>query len=518
MMKIIEDKELQPLIQPYLRDFVSISNLLVDLSPEEIPRPLIGRLLLEAGKSEEMLDAYGAKRNKTWLPVRIAVATAKAFSRIIYKLFHIHLSHTNYKLLPVEGDFPHATQEVLNHFLSALSSYSESFMEIAKTLEIDSNLNSMNDYNFYDFPAVGHLATNIAMTEIQDPKAIVIYLASKLLNVAEKSHCLDSYKVHDASNYHECIPNIISEEHVRFLSNNFHTLQSMYDTHILGTHIAEKENRLSILRGNITVIYHLLSTGLTVTHFYERHTHKNWIKELKNPLPNNIMLEIFFEYFIAYAEKHLRETQKLCRLLIKSYAVQGSIKVPIPNYRGFHVRPSRLIARIVAHYGSEVKMILGEGEYNAADPLELIRANEEINRRKRNSALRYIMENNIVDDRSCSSCDAKTFQNILRTIFFELLKTNKILMYQTDFLFEDVKCNKEDTLAEHVKRIITRYMAEGKLDIMSDEVVSFLGDMRVLEDIKTLANHGYGEDALGHNIPLPSTLEYLRRSSLNDMW
>ncbi|MEJ2704569.1 MAG: hypothetical protein P8Z79_19215 [Sedimentisphaerales bacterium] len=39
----------------------------------------------------------------------------------------------------------------------------------------------------------------------------------------------------------------------------------------------------------------------------------------------------------------------------------------------------------------------------------------------------------------------------------------------------------------------------------------FIGDKRVLFDIKLLAESGYGEDNFGNNIPLPEKLSYLRR-------
>jgi len=64
--------------------------------------------------------------------------------------------------------------------------------------------------------------------------------------------------------------------------------------------------------------------------------------------------------------------------MLRRYAVPGRIDVPVPRYRGFHVRPSTLVARIVGHYGSEVVMEL-EGElYNAGVTLDLFRANEKI--------------------------------------------------------------------------------------------------------------------------------------------
>jgi len=40
--------------------------------------------------------------------------------------------------------------------------------------------------------------------------------------------------------------------------------------------------------------------------------------------------------------------------------------------------------------------------------------------------------------------------------------------------------------------------------------VEFQGDVRALNDIKTLASVNYGEDRMGKGIPLPKSLQYLR--------
>jgi hypothetical protein len=42
--------------------------------------------------------------------------------------------------------------------------------------------------------------------------------------------------------------------------------------------------------------------------------------------------------------------------------------------------------------------------------------------------------------------------------------------------------------------------------------VTFIGDKRPLHDIAILAEHGYGEDAKGNNVPLPEEI----RICIND--
>ena len=512
-MHIIKDEELGPLIQPDLRDFISLSAAMARLVPEDIPRPLIGRLLLEASKCEEMLDAYGAPRNEYWLPVRTAVAFAKSFSRVIYNLFHISLSSPGYQLLDVEGDFIEATQNTLSVLLRSAASGAAAFMKVARKMSIDDNLKTFESFGFRDLPLQGRLEANRRRKTVEDPHGTAVYLASSVLNLGGESAWLDVYTRLKPSRYSECVPDVVSEEQLRHLSNNFHSIQSLYDTYLSGSDLAEKDPMLPVMRGNITVVFHLLDTAVTLVHFYERHTMRKWNRKLKYSISNDELLSVIIDYFVTYADRYIRAAQDLCRDILKAYAVRGEIEVPIPNYRGFHVRPSTLIAKIVTHYGSEVKMMLGPAVYNAALPLELFRANEELNQRKRDAIARYVMEHKLIANDAESSYDKALVKKILRVVFIDLLERQKIIIYDNDFSFDDMVPYDNETPAEFIKRAIALYLVMGKIDIMSGEVVVFEGDKRVLEDIKILAEHGYGEDKFGKNVVLPAALSYLKRKN-----
>jgi hypothetical protein len=58
---------------------------------------------------------------------------------------------------------------------------------------------------------------------------------------------------------------------------------------------------------------------------------------------------------------------------------------------------------------------------------------------------------------------------------------------------------------------MARLLAMGKIDVDTKMTAKFIGDKRVLADIKLLAESGYGEDKFGNNVPLPEKLPYLRR-------
>lgn len=156
-------------------------------------------------------------------------------------------------------------------------------------------------------------------------------------------------------------------------------------------------------------------------------------------------------------------------------------------------------------------MRLGNAEYDASLPLELFRANEELNRRKRDAVAKSVMEHKLVKNDAGACYEEILMKKILRVIFLDLLEKQKIMLYNNDFSFEDIAPYENETLAEFIKRGIALYLALGKIDIVSGDQVTFLGDKRVLQDIEVLANNGYGEDRFGNNIVLPKELSYLKR-------
>ena len=510
-MRIIEDKDFGAYIQSDLADFISLSLLISELPPDKVPQHMISRIHLEATKCEELLDAFGASRNEYWAPVRMATAVAKAFSQVIYNMFHIYYSAEGYNLLEVEGDFISATRESMFSLLKVLVKASGNFIKVVKRMKLDKMLAPATEYNFRNTPIDGKLRFNLRRKTVENPRDTAVYLATSFLNLAEECDWLEIHKELKPKQYHCCIPDIINEARLRHVANNFHSLQSTYDTYLSTSDIAESDANLPVMRGQITVVFHLLETVVTLVHFYERHSLSNWNGSLRPSIGNKELLAIITEYFITFTDKYIGVTQELCKDILKSYAVQGEIEVPIPNYRGFHVRPSTLIAKIIIHYGSEVRMKLDETIYDASLPLELFRANEALNQRKRAAVTRYCMDHKLIKNDAGASYDAILMRKILRAVFLDLLEKQRIMIYDNDYSFDDMESYTNETLAEFIKRAIVFYLTVGRIDIISGDTVRFQGDTRVLEDIKELADSGYGEDKFGNNVVLPKSLSYLKR-------
>jgi len=266
---------------------------------------------------------------------------------------------------------------------------------------------------------------------------------------------------------------------------------------------------LLVLRGHISVVFHLLRTATLFAHYYERHVNKQACGEmgLQEPLVRpDELLAVLMNYSITYISLYIECAENLCRQMLKRYIEIGRIEVGVPPYRGFHVRPATLISKLVLHYGSEVRMQLDGEPYDAGSSLELFRVNEKINARKRKFLAAEIVRLKLVPQWATG----KDFKIVIRDVISTLAEQSKLIVYEQPFQISDVPVRTEGTLLEKVIDKVAQLLVLGKIDICTDLKVTFIGDKRVLADIQLLAEAGYGEDSLGNNVPLPEKLAYLR--------
>jgi hypothetical protein len=227
------------------------------------------------------------------------------------------------------------------------------------------------------------------------------------------------------------------------------------------------------------------------------------------PLEEEELLTILYDYLLHYAREYMQATVHLCRSMIQSYSTQEEVALPIPNYRGFHVRPSTLISKIVHHYGSTVTAHLDGKEYNAGVTLDLFRANESINAMKRKYIVEVLRQKTELQQPVPE--ERKERIKKLQMLFLDLVNNNEIIVYDSNLPFDDLEPEPDETLIDLASRYIKHFMSIAKIDVKSDMKIVFRGDNRALKDIKLLAEHGYGEDKFGNNIVLPNELSYLRR-------
>jgi len=474
-------------------------------------RPLLGELLSQSTQIEELLDAYGAGSYCRWCGLRSMTAALKHFSDASYELLHIRHSLPAYCLLDIEQDFIKATEEALAFTAGVLRRKASQMLVIADELGLQVPLKMSREKSYTEELPAGRLPVRCKTRTIETVSETVTLLTTAFLNLAVESADVRAAGRAKPQEYASYVRNSVSEEKLRILELRFHNLQSLYDTYVSGTEAAEIDPDLPVLRGHISVVFHLLRVAVLFVHHYERHVNK---QPCDSPLRQEPLvgaedlLNILMKYAVTHIALYINCAENLCHEMLKRYAEVGMIELPIPPYRGFHVRPSTLISKLVRHYGSEVKMELEGNIYDASSPLELFRANETINARKRRWLASEIVRLSLVQELNGRG---RNIDDAIRHIVLTLVGNSKLLLYEQPLQLPDVPADQEGTLLEKVMDLMAQLLATGKIDARSNLEARFIGDKRVLVDIKLLADSGYGEDNFGNNIPLPEKLFYLRR-------
>jgi hypothetical protein len=514
-VRIVDDAEFTTMVNSRARSLLDLAGRLAagDLADAErtlafLTRPLLAQMHSEATQVEEVLDGYGALGNERWRPFRGVIAAVKIFARVHYSLVHLAHAAPRYRLLTEEADLTAALLEASRLTSRVLHAASRRLVEMAPSLGLTFRPARPSE----ELLPAGRLVQDCALRHVDDVARTVARLATASLELARKVTPLASVAGSGAADGRPApLP---TESELRLLAEDFHNLQALYDTHVARTDAERDDPELLSLRGHASVVYHLLDVATELTHYRERHVlhapPASARARLFAPDPDCIepeRLEAVLRDGLTVAARFAQVGRTLAQQLLRRYAEQGEITVPVPRYRGFHVRPSTLVARIVHHYGSAVSMRLEDETYDAASPMELFRANELINANKRRWLAQEIGK--LVD-----GTDGRLGDDLVRAVrkvLVRLTEEAKLIVYEQPLPPLEGQGAEGQPVLSYCVDEIARLQALGKIDIVTNLTVTFRGDRRVLADLQLLAANGYGEDAYGNNIALPDELSYLRR-------
>ncbi|MCP4374600.1 MAG: hypothetical protein GY794_00250 [bacterium] len=510
---IVCDDDFMHLLAYRSADLLGVMNALSasDAPTSQINRQLIARILGQATQLVELLDRYGAQNNKEWHVYRLMAATIKRFADISYEMHHVLSVLPSYRLLPVEQDFKAATKEalvlsdgvILRSGMEMLAQAKELSLPLPSPAVLESSRRSELPPGILPRDRPAHTETNVRQS--------VTLLATAFLNVASECQDVRSAGRAKPEHYASYVPDAISEEKLRHLSHRLHNLQSLYDTWVSDTQTEDIDPNLPVLRGHISVVFHLLRIATSLIHYYERHIDvgSQSTRSARTAMidPTELLCTTM-SYSIMFSGVYLDAARALCQDMLKSYAEICEVELPVPRYRGFHVRPSTLVAKIVLYYGSDVQMKLNGHSYDASTPLEIFRANETINAHKRKWLASAIADHEFIKNVSDDTSDVT---ERARKIVMDLACRGKMMIYVQPLPMRDVPVRESGTLLERVIDEVAHLQATGKIDMNVDITITFRGDKRVLDDLRLLADYGYGEDNMGVDVVLPSQLDYLRR-------
>jgi len=510
--RILSDDHFRDLISDRARTLLGLVKHISQCRSKDgiLTRPLMGELLSQSAQIEELLDACGAGDNCRWCGLRSLTAAAKHFSDASYELLHIRYGLPEYRLLPIEQDFLAATTETLEFTADVLLEVADKMLAKATELELQIPENTLREQSYVEVLPPGRLQRNCETRRVETVSESATRLATAFLHLAVESKYVRAASQAKPRDYVAYAADSLGEEKLRSLELQFHNLQALYDTYVSGTEAEQVDTDLPVLRGHISVVFHLLRTATLFGHHYERHVKKQPCGSECQQAPlvqAEALLNVLMKYSVTHINLYIGCAEQLCHEMLKRYAEVGQIEVRVPPYRGFHVRPSTLISKLALHYGSELKMELGNEVYDASSPLELFRANEKINAKKRRWLAAEIVRLGLVQE----GWGQKDTKIVVRDVVLSLAGRSKLILYEQPLKLPERPAQKEGKLLEKVIDEMARLLAMGKIDVEAQLKAKFIGDKRVLEAIKLLADSGYGEDKFGNNVALPEELEYLRR-------
>ncbi len=371
----------------YLKCCIYISG--VDQFEVAFTQKLYSTLVSASMLLEDFLDFHGAKNNQNWYFYRELTAAVRHLSLAANFQKHISNRLVFYDLADI-SDFSKQGEKTLDFLNSALMKMAPVILKEAQRLKIKM---PQSQYAPADFPGVvtnQMLDYDIDDKDKDQQKKNIVKISSEFLNIAKS---FDQLKFYDPYPYKEIltlVPNKLNEVEIRRYEMLVHNLQSSFDTYVIHGGFRFGNRELKQLRGNFSVVLHLLQMVGRLLHFYERHLHEAGYKtiykkvqirlsKLVNP---KTLLDRTINYGLFYACHFLTNGIELAQKILNENIERSSIKVGVPIKLGFHSRPCLLVAKIVQQYGGQVELCVGSDRFDASSVLDLQWAGGKIQKEK----------------------------------------------------------------------------------------------------------------------------------------
>jgi phosphotransferase system HPr-like phosphotransfer protein len=371
----------------YLKCCIYISG--VDQFEVAFTQKLYSTLVSASMLLEDFLDFHGAKNNQNWYFYRELTAAVRHLSLAANFQKHISNRLVFYDLADI-SDFSKQGEKALDFLNSALMKMAPVILKEAQRLKIQM---PQSQYAPADFPGVvtnQMLDYDIDDKDKDQQKKNIVKISSEFLNIAKS---FDQLKFYDPYPYKEIltlVPNKMNEVEIRRYEMLVHNLQSSFDTYVIHGGFRFGNRELKQLRGNFSVVLHLLQMVGRLLHFYERHLHEVGYKTIYKKVQTRLsklvnpktLLDRTINYGLFYACHFLTNGIELAQKILNENIERSSIKVGVPIKLGFHSRPCLLVAKIVQQYGGQVELCVGSDRFDASSVLDLQWAGGKIQKEK----------------------------------------------------------------------------------------------------------------------------------------
>ncbi|WDP88344.1 MAG: HPr family phosphocarrier protein [Desulfobacter sp.] len=363
----------------YLRCILFINNLEDD--DYIFTKKLYSKLITTSHILEDFLDFHGAKKNKDWVFYRELSATIRHLSLACYSQRH---TLNRFRLYSFEtGNLDMFNREAIDTLKIIQDSIRLAvpvILEEAARLKITI---PKEGYPLSYFPAITSndlLEPNIDDTLVKtDQKKNLTRIASEFLDVVKDFEQYSFYERYDLKEIHKLVPEKINEVTIRSYEMRVHNIQSSFDSYVVSTRPGADTLLLNQLRSHFSIVFHILQVMGRLLHFYERHLNDIGFKDvyktisisLSDLIDPDVLLDRAVNFCLYYAAKFLSSGKEIASRVLNENMETATIEVGIPRDRGFHSRPSLLVAKIVQHYGGEVILHVAGDQFDASSVLDI---------------------------------------------------------------------------------------------------------------------------------------------------
>ena len=344
-------------------------------------KKLYSKLITTSHILEDFLDFHGAKKNKEWIFYRELSATMRHIALACYSQRHI-LNRFNFYSFEENRyeTFRLESLDTLRILQETLKLAAPVILKEADRLGINIPGSGYDVAYFPGISSVQQLDHNIDDFNAKDQQRHnLTRIASEFLEVVKDFDQFAFYERYDLKVIIELVPEQINEVVIRRYEMLVHNIQSSFDSYVVNTKSVSENLILEQLRSHFSIVFHMLQVSGRLLHFYERHlydigfkdVYKNVSIALSELIDPDVLLDRAVNFSLFYAWKFLSSGKTLAHRILNENMETSTIEVGIPKDRGFHSRPSLLVAKIVQHYGGEVKMQVNADIFDAASVLDI---------------------------------------------------------------------------------------------------------------------------------------------------
>lgn len=367
-------------VRIYSHDFLKACVYISSFdSPEHIfTKKLYSRLKATSHLLEDFLDLHGAKNNKKWFYYRELAATVRHLTISGYSQRHIANRIVFYDLVDL-GDFVEEGRKTIDFITDSLMKIAPEVIKEAKKLGIKIPDGSYDQENF-----PGVITGEMLDYDIDDDaggkqEQNLVKIASEFINIVKKFDHLAFYTPYSADEILTMVPEKVNEVEIRRFELLIHNLQSTFDSYVIIGGYRYGNRKLKQLRAHFSVILHILEVQGRLLHYYERHlfeigsisVYRKVRTSLKQFVDPAVLLDRTVNYCLFYTCHFLNTGKKIAQQILNENIEKSSIKVGIPQTRGFHNRPSLMVAKIVNYFGGKVELIVNGDRFDASSVLDI---------------------------------------------------------------------------------------------------------------------------------------------------